>query len=83
MSEPVVAPGESVELADAACEAGLSRLAASLRSEHPELFDESGELRLDEALSILARRANGKKVLTRAELLALTARSDGRQPDAT
>lgn len=82
VSEPPIVPSESVELADAAFEAGLSRLAASLRSEHPEFFDESGRLRLDEALRALARRADGKTVLTRSELLAFAGQRDGRRPEA-
>ena len=81
--DQVLPQGGSVAQADAAFEAGLARLSAMLRSEHPELFDESGELRLDEALQLLARRADGKQVLSRAELLALTERRDGRPPNAT
>ncbi len=76
-------PSGTVDEADAAFEAGLARLSATLRSDHPELFDDSGDLRLDEALRLLARRADGKRVLSRAELLALNERSDGRPPDAT
>ncbi len=78
-------PGEAtatVEQADAAFEQGLSRLSATLRSQHPELFDASGELRRDVALRLLARRVQGSTMLSRAALLALTGGSDGRPPDA-
>ena len=81
-SEAAVASNEAVEQADAAFEAGLANLMASLRSEHPEFFEESGELRREDALRLLARRANGKKVLTSSELIALTGRRDGLSPDA-
>jgi hypothetical protein len=81
--EEAPSPSKNVEQADAAFQAGLSPLVAKLRSEHPELFDESGELRLDEALRLLARRVDGKKVLSRAELLALSGQTGVRAPDAT
>jgi len=76
-------PHGSIEQADAEFEAGLLRLAGTVRSTHPELFDESGELRMEDALRLLARRTSGKKVLSRAELLALTGQGDGLPPDAT
>ena len=72
----------AVEQADAAFEAGLSRLMADLQSQYPTFFDESGALRREAILRLLARRARGKKMLTGSELLALTGRGDGRSPDA-
>jgi hypothetical protein len=68
--------------ADAAFEAGLERLETKLRAAHPELFDESGALCLEAALRLLARQVNGKEVLSRSELLALTGARSRRIPDA-
>lgn len=55
----------------AAYEAGLTRLEARLKQEHPELFDASGEIDAAEVSRILVERAGGKTELTRAELLSL------------
>ena len=68
--------------ADAAFEAGLAGLRAALRAEHPEFFDESGELRRDKVLRLLVRRANGKKVVSGSEFLALVGRGDAASTDA-
>jgi hypothetical protein len=64
----------------AAYEAGLARLEARLKKEHPELFDESGEINSAEVSRILIERAGGKTELTLDEFLALVGGRDGRAP---
>jgi hypothetical protein len=63
----------------AAWEAGLARIEARLKREHPELFDEDGELRPDEVSRIFRERTNGKTSLTLSEFLDIVGR-DGRAP---
>ena len=67
----------------AAFEAGLARIEADLRARHPELFDESGELRTREVMRILIERAGGKTELTKSEFLALMKWPAARPSDAT
>ena len=67
----------------AAFEAGLARIEADLRARHPELFDESGELRTREVMRILTERAGGKTELTKSEFLALMKWPAARPSDAT
>jgi len=43
-------PGDESDENLAACEAGLARIESRLRREHPELFDELGQLRADEVM---------------------------------
>jgi hypothetical protein len=64
----------------AAYEAGLARIEARLKKEHPELFDESGQIRSDEVSRILIERTGGKTELTLDEFLALVGGRDGRAP---
>ena len=71
------------EEAAAAFEAGLAKIEARLRREHPELFDDSGRLRADEVSRLLIQRANGKTELTRAELLGLMGGRGALPSDAT
>jgi hypothetical protein len=84
MSSPGHQQTESDELADnlAAYEAGLARIEARLRREHPELFDESGQLRPDEVMRLLLERTNGKTVLTGEEFSALIEPGFKRPSDA-
>jgi hypothetical protein len=67
----------------AAFEAGLARIEADLRARHPELFDESGELRTREVMRLLIERAGGKTELTKSEFLALMKWPAARPSDAT
>ena len=62
----------------AAWEAGLARIEARLRREHPELFDESGQLRREEVVRLLIERTNGKTTLTGDEFSELTGGRDRR-----
>jgi hypothetical protein len=67
----------------AAYEAGLARLEARLKAEHPELFDESGEIKSAEVSRIFIERAGGKTELTRTELLSLMRWPNKTPSDAT
>jgi hypothetical protein len=69
----------SVDDGYAAWEAGLARIEARLKREHPELFDESGQLNTVEVMRILREHAGGKTVFTRDEFLELFGGS-GRAP---
>jgi hypothetical protein len=66
----------------AAYEAGLARIEARVRQEHPELFDEAGQLRAEDAVRYLLQRTGGRRVLTGEELLALAGRNRARLADA-
>jgi hypothetical protein len=55
----------------AAYEAGLARIEARLKREHPELFDESGELNTAEVMRVLRQHAGGKTTFTDSEFLDL------------
>ena len=66
----------------AAYEAGLARIEARVRQEHPELFDESGQLRARDAIQYLLQHTGGKRTLTDDELLALAGRKLERRADA-
>jgi hypothetical protein len=66
----------------AAYEAGLARLEARLKADHPELFDESGELRAELVTRLLTERAGGKTVLTGEEFSALIEPGFERRADA-
>ena len=66
----------------AAYEAGLARLEARLKAEHPELFDEAGEIKSAEVTRLVLERTNGKSVLTGEEFSALIAPGFPRRADA-
>jgi hypothetical protein len=55
----------------AAYEAGLARIEARLKREHPELFDEDGEPRTEVIGRLLDERLGGKTILTGEEFSAL------------
>jgi hypothetical protein len=82
MSSPDRRPTARNEADDnlAAYEAGLARIEARLKTEHPELFDESGEIRSAEVSRIFIERAGGKTEFTLDEFLALVGGRDGRAP---
>jgi hypothetical protein len=89
MLEPVMSPEEtaawhrSIEEADAAMEADLEKFEDRLRSERPDLFDESGAFREDEAQRLLEERVARERAAVRSELAALTQRRGRRSFDAT
>jgi hypothetical protein len=64
-------PASTVDDNYAAWEAGLARIEARLKREHPELFDESGELNTVEVMRILRQHAGGKTVFSGTEFLEL------------
>ena len=66
----------------AAYEAGLAGIEARLKREHPELFDEAGELRHDVVARLLDERLGGKTVLTGEEFSALIEPGFKRRTDA-
>ena len=66
---------------EAAFWAGIARIEAMLKVEHPELFDERGELRAELVTKELLWRTNGKRVLTDAEFLAAVGPIDKRRID--
>ena len=80
LPEPVMSPEEmaawqrSIAEADAAMEADLQRLQARLRIERPELFDESGAFREDEAQRRLEERLAQRKAAAQREIAALVTR---------
>ena len=78
--DPQSAPSESDENM-AAWEAGVQRMKETLRERRPDLFDEAGELRVEEAMRLLRQMADDKG-LTTAELLDLAAQGLRRQADA-
>jgi hypothetical protein len=55
----------------AAYEAGLARIEARVRREHPELFDEHGEPRAEMIGRLLDERLGGESTLTGEEFPAL------------
>jgi hypothetical protein len=55
----------------AAWEAGLARIEADLRARFPELFDESGDLIMERAMSLIRQRTGGKTEFTGTEFLEL------------
>ncbi len=67
----------------AAFEAGLQRMKADLRCRHPELFDEAGELRVEEAMRLIRQRTGGKRRLSGTEFLKLVGQSSKRRADAS
>ena len=73
----------SIEEADAALEAGQRILEEQLRSERPDLFDESGAFREDVAQHHLEQHAARKKAAVRQELAALVRRRGQRPSDAS
>jgi hypothetical protein len=73
----------SVDEADAALEADLQRLEERLRSERPELFDESGAFREEEAQRLLEQHAAHQKAVADEALAALTRGIGRRSADAT
>ena len=75
-------PSEEADENYAAYEAGLARIEARLRAEHPELFDESGQIRSGEVTRLLLERTGGKTVLTGEEFSALIAPGFPRRADA-
>lgn len=89
MPEPVMSPEEmaawhrNIEEADAAMEADLERFEDRLRSERPELFDESGAFREDVAQRLLEERVAQAEAGVRSELADLTRRRGRRLFDAS
>jgi hypothetical protein len=78
-SAPVAPQGDRrSRLRDADAELGdvSSNLEASLRTEHPELFDRSGRLRTGELTQRLIALAEGKRHLSGDDLLALESAAD-------
>ena len=66
----------------AAWEAGIARLEEELRARRPELFDESGKFRAEEAMRLLKQYADDKG-LTPTELYDLASRNFRRRADAS
>ena len=66
----------------AAWEAGVQRMKEELQSRHPELFDESGEVRADEAVRRMKQYAD-ERGLTLTEVFDLASRGFRRQADAS
>ena len=89
MPEPVMSPEEmaawqrSIEEADAAMEADLQRLEGRLRTERPELFDESGAFRKEEAQRRLVERIAQKEAAEQEEIAVLMRRRGRRSFDAS
>lgn len=63
--------------------AGIERMRARLQREHPELFDESGELLTEKAMKVIFQATGGKTELTGDELIALTDGTSRRRADAS
>jgi hypothetical protein len=80
--EETAAWRRSIEEADAAMEPGQRKFEEQLRSERPELFDESGALRTDVLRRAMVQRAAQQKKKAREELAALIRRRDRRPVDA-
>ena len=89
MPEPVMSPEEmaawqrSIAEADAAMEADLQRLELRLTTERPELFDESGAFRKDEAQRRLVERIAQREAAAREEIASLVRRRGRRSFDAS
>ena len=79
--EPQSATSESDENM-AAWEAGLARIDADLRARFPELFDESGALVMERAMSLIRQRTGGKTEFTGSEFLELMGQRSKREANA-
>ena len=79
--EPQSPPSEADENM-AAWEAGIERIKADLQARFPELFDDAGELRTDEAVRRIKQYADDRG-LTLTEAVFLASREFRRQADAT
>ena len=80
-NEPQTTPTESDENM-AAWEAGVQRMKETLRARRPDLFDEAGELRVEEAMRLIRQAAEDQGV-TLTELYDRTSRNFNRQADAS
>ncbi len=79
--DPQSAPTESDENM-AAWEAGVQRMKETLKARRPDLFDEAGELRMEEAIRLI-RQAAEDQGLTLTELYDRASRNFRRQADAS
>ena len=85
MDEQINGPIPADEMTDneRAFWAGIERMRARLQREHPELFDESGELLTEKAMRVILKATGGKTELTGDELIALTGGIPRRRADAS
>ncbi len=85
MDENVNGPIPADEMSDneRAFWAGIERMKARLQREHPELFDESGELDGEKAMKVILQATGGKTELTGEEFTALTGGAYRRRADAS
>jgi hypothetical protein len=76
-------PADEMSENERAFWAGIERMKARLRQEHPELFDESGELDNEKAMQVFMQATGGRTRLTGDEFIALTGGVDRRRADAS
>jgi hypothetical protein len=65
-------PADEMSENERAFWAGIERMKERLRREHPEVFDESGELDGEKAIKVILQATGGKTELTGEEFTALT-----------
>jgi hypothetical protein len=76
-------PAEEMSENERAFWVGIERMKVRLQREHPELFDESGELDREKAMKVFLQATGGKTDLTGKEFIALTSGAYRRRADAS